>query len=537
MPEVQASHTTTVRDSLSRTVAVDLTARIGYLVSRFFIPPFVLAHVSLAAYGLWATAFIVVSYIGISTLGVSNVYIKYVAQYSARRDYDKANSLLSTGLAITLPSCALIFAFLVMAWPHVVQWLHISPDLQGDAREVVLTVAAIFLASISLSAFRDVLVGVQRSATVQSIWTIGYLLEAALIFFLVSRGRGIRGMAEAFLVRTSVEIALQMFIAFRQLSWLRISPKLISRQSVHTLFSFGAIVQIQSLLAIFLNSVERAVAAPLVGLEATGLLDIGQKLPAMAASVPNAFASSFVPAASYLHGGLDGTPEQREAVRKLYLKGARYMNLTAAYICGFLAALPHPILGVWMGKQYPGAAYLMVIFAIATQVHLMTGPGTSILKGTGRPREEFFYSLPNLLALVILLPAARMFEGRWTALGIGTAVPLATIVAAAIFIWHANRLLEVGLEQYWKSVIRPGMLPYLIGLALTFPVTRLVSQGTRWENAGWIILAGIVYSVVFAVVVDRFIWETGERLWFHALIRSKLKIGSVRHAPSANPSR
>ena len=45
------NHAGTVRDRLSRNVTVDVAARLGYLISRFFIPPFVLAHVSLAAYG------------------------------------------------------------------------------------------------------------------------------------------------------------------------------------------------------------------------------------------------------------------------------------------------------------------------------------------------------------------------------------------------------------------------------------------------------------------------------------------------------
>ena len=73
----------------------------------------------------------------------------------------------------------------------------------------------------------------------------------------------------------------------------------------------------QSLLAVFLNSVERLVAAPLVGLEATGLLDIAKKLPAMASSIPLAFAASLLPAASYLQGGVDCP----ETVQKMYLKG------------------------------------------------------------------------------------------------------------------------------------------------------------------------------------------------------------------------
>src|SRR5579883_1026120 len=389
----QSDHRKTVRDAISRNVAVDIAARIGYLLTRFFIPPYVLAHVSLEAYGLWATAFIVVSYIGVSTMGISGVNIKYVAEYSARREFDRANSLISTGLMITVPGCAAVFGLVYFLWPRIVEHLSISAGMRGDAREVVLAVVAIFLASTGLSAFRDTLLGTQMGASVQVSWVAGYLLECVLILVLVGMGRGIRGLAEAFLIRTAVEVGICAWLAFRNIPWLKVSPRLFSREAVHAVLSFGGVVQLTSLLAVALNSIERAVAIPLVGLEAAGLLDIGQKLPSMAASVPSAFANAFTPAASYLKGGLEGTPEERDSLHKLFLKGARYMNLTTAYVCGLMATVPLPLLDVWMGKRYAGAAFLMIAFSIATQIHLMTGPGTSILKGIGRPKEEFHYAL------------------------------------------------------------------------------------------------------------------------------------------------
>ena len=517
-----SEHATTVKNTLSYNVVAGIAARIGYLVTRFFIPPFVLAHVTMAAYGLWATAFIVVSYIGISTMGLSNVYVKYVAEYCAKREYTKANQLLSTGLCVSIPGCLAVFAALYFFWPHVVDWLHIEAALRSDAREVVLTVAAIFLASISLSAFHDALVGAQHTASVQVVWVISYVAETVLIFALVGAGRGIRGLAEAFLARTAIDIGLSLFISWRSLKWMRISPVLCTREAWRTLLTFGGVVQIQSLFAVTLNSIERALAAPLVGLEATGLLDIGKKLPAMAASVPLAFASSFVPAAAYLHGGLEGSDEQRESVRKLYLKGARYMNLATAYICGILAVMPQPILDVWVNKRYPGAAYLMVIFAISTQVNLMTGPGTSILKGIGRPHEEFYYCIPNVIALAVAVPASRLILGQWTTLGIGTAVVASTVVSAAYFLWHANRLLHVSLAQYWKSVIWPGVVPYLIAAPLAPLAVFAAAHMSRWAAAGCIAALGAVYSAALLFVVDRYVWEKGERLWFHAIIASKL---------------
>jgi len=520
--EQPENHATTVRDSLSSNVMAGTVARVGYLITRFFIPPFVLAHVTLEAYGLWATSFIVVSYIGISTMGLSNVYVKFVAEYSAKRDFRKANELLSTGLCVSVPVCLAVFGVLYFFWPHVVNWLHITPSLRGDAREVVLTVVAIFLASISLSAFHDALVGVQRTALVQVVWVISYLVETVLIFVLVGMGRGVRGLAEAFLVRTALDIVMSLTLSIRTLKWLRISPALCTREALRILWSFGGVVQIQSIFAVTLNSIERAVAAPLVGLAATGLLDVGNKMPSMAASIPLAFASSFVPAASYLHGGLSGTPEQRDSIRKLYLKGARYMNIATAFICGLLALMPSPILDTWVGKHIDGAAYLMIIFSISSQVNLMTGPGTSILKGIGLPNEEFYYCLPNVLALLIALPAARFIQGQWTALGIATAVVASTVVSAAIFLRRANRLLGVSPLRYWKSVLFPGFVPYLVATPFAFPAYYALAHFNRWITAGCVAVLGAIYSLVLLWVINRFVLETGERLWFHAVISQRL---------------
>ncbi|MDZ4799405.1 MAG: hypothetical protein SGI92_14675 [Bryobacteraceae bacterium] len=527
--ELPEDHGRTVREAISRNVVLDMAGRVGYLVSRFFIPPFVLAHVSLEAYGLWATAFIVVSYIGVSTMGISNVNVTFVAEYTARRQYDRANRLLSTGLLVTVPICAAVFGLVWLLWPRLVDALKISADLRGDAKVVVLAVVGIFLASSSLSTFRDALAGAQKGVEIQISWIAGYVLECALIFTLVGMGRGIRGLAEAFLVRTAVEIVLSAWLAYRALPWLRLSPSLYSREAVGVLWSYGGVVQLTSLMAVALNSIERAIAVPLAGLQAAGLLDIGQKLPSMASSVPSAFANAFTPAASYLRGGLDGTPAERETIHKLFLKGARYMNLTTGYLCGFMAAIAQPMLDVWVGKRYDGAAYLMTVFSVTWQVHLMTAPGTSLLKGMGKPQGEFHYAIPNAIAALVFIPLSFLILGQWTAVGIGTGVAAATIVSAIYFLWYSTRALGVQGSVFVRRVVVPGFVPYAVGALFTIPAYALVSPEHRWTSAAIVIAMGTVYTVLMAVIVDRRIFDEGERLWFRAIASNA--VAKLRRTP------
>jgi O-antigen/teichoic acid export membrane protein len=243
----------------------------------------------------------------------------------------------------------------------------------------------------------------------------------------------------------------------------------------------------------------------------------------MASSIPTAFAGAFLPAASYLNGGLAGTSaERRAAVVKLYLKGARYMNLASASLAGLLAMASAPILMVWMGKLYPGTAFLMSIFAIQQQIHLLTGPGTSILKGIGRPREELFYSVPNMIALGAAIPLSHLILGHWSVVGLGTAVVGATIVSAIGFIVHANRILEIPWRRYMRFVLLPGTVPYVVGLLVSLPAWTLIPHLSRSHGAVLLALIGIVYSGGLMVLVDRMVLESDEREWFRAVIRQRL---------------
>lgn len=516
-------HTEVVRSSLAVNVVTGLLARLGYLCTRFFVPPFVLAHISIEAYGLWSTAFILVSYVGVSTIGVSNVYIKYIAEYTARREYQKANSLLSTGLCLTVPLATMIFAGISGLWPKVSQWLHISSALAADAQYVVLLTVGSFLVTIALSAFNDTLVASQQSTASQGIWVTAYLLETVLIFSLIGSGRGVRGLAEAYLIRTLLEVGLAFLVARRTFPWLRLSFARVSREALTHIWAFGGIAQLTSLLAIGLNSAERALAAPMLGLEASGLLDIGKKLPSMAASIPSAFAGSLVPASSYLQAGLKGQSQHAEAVRKLLLKGARYMNLVAGYLCGFIVVAAHPLLWVWLGREIPNAALLTALFGISTQIHLMTGPGTSVLKGLNRPTEELYYCVPNLGLLLTFVLVLPQLGYRWSPVSIACLVALSTVLSAAMFLVRSSRVLGVGAFEYLRKVALPGALPYAVAALAVWPVQSYLITLPRWSAGAVVAVLGVLYSLLTGIAVDRLIFDGGERLWFRAVARHRLE--------------
>jgi O-antigen/teichoic acid export membrane protein len=511
---------------LGSNVLATIVARVVNMARGVCLVPFVLAHIGLEAYGIWTTIFILVSYVGITTLGISNVYIKYVAEFHARKEYDKANSLLSTGLAVTIPLCGCVFLGFLLGWNWVAPWLRLPPAHAGEAKEAVLIVLGVFLSSISLNAFSDILTGTQRIVSTQVFVTIGILVEFALIVWLVSAGRGIRGLAEAYLVRTVINDGLTIWWARRKLEWLHLSLRLVKRESLKYVVHFGGIVQFQSMLSIFLASVERVAALATLGAAAAGLLDVAKKWPVSLSTIPTAFFAALLPAASHL----DAASERKNKLHnlgELYLRGSRYSNLCTAGFVAVLAFWAGPILQVWLGPALPmryTLVPLFVVFSLAMHTHMLTGAGTSIFRGMGRIYEEFTYTIPNLALLAVTLPAARWIEGRWTPFGIGAAVCVATAGSACVLMGRALWVLDLRLTTFLRVVILPGLLPYLIAGALAWPVARLVGELSRWQGAGVLVAASLIYAAGGIAVLQWWVLTDDEKQKGLGMIRHSLGV-------------
>ena len=503
------------------------------MITRIGIPPFVLAHIGLESWGIWSTAFLLVQYLGLSNSGLSNVYIKYIAEYDAKKEYDKANVLLSTGLTFTIPICATLFAMLVVFWPFVARFINLPAAFAHDGKETCLIVFAVFLSSMSLQAYEDILSGMQEIVMVQWFFIISIVVEMVLIVVLIDMGRGIRGLAEAYLARQLIYFFLCVGYDYRRLPWLHISPRLFSKKALRGVLHFGGIVQIQTLFAIVLAAPERVLGVRLLGMEAAGIFDLSKKFPSTSSIVPMSFFSAFLPAASNLHAHTTGDKRTR-AIRDLYLRGARQANLVASYFCALMAMIPGAIMMVWLGKQVTSGAMtpeqfnvsivLFAIFNVAMQIHMLTGPGTSILRGIGHIYQEFWYAVPNVIFLVFTLAGAYWFFHGWTILGIGYAVSLATLFAALVFLYRAHRVLHVSTRSYIRQVLIPGMIPYAVAACFYIPTTRLVAHHGRIAGMGILLVTGILYTIFFAIVMDRLVLNENERASWRALLQRGLSM-------------
>ncbi len=497
------------KDTVSRNIVSSLGSKGLYLVSRVFLPPLILSQLSLEEYGVWATCFILIGYLGMGAFGVSSVYVRYTAAFAAEGAYDKISRLVSTGVVVVTSVNLLLIVGVWFLLPMVVDTFHVEPAFKDTAKTLLFITTTVFLLDLSFGVFEDVLNGLQHITKTNAIWVSTFLLEAVLIVVLLLGGLGIWALLWAFVIRYAVGVAASLVICRRALPGLSIHPRNFDRSMLKLFYRYGGIVQVSGLLSIFMRSIEKVLAGAFIGVRATGLFDVGEKLPMMGAWMPTSFASALMPASSDLHA-----KEKSGEIRKLYLKGCRYNSILCGLMMGAMAAFSAPILILWLGPkpEFHEAAIIMAWFCLPFQLHVLTGPGTSLFKGMGTPEKELVYPVSQLILVAITVGMGLLLVGK-TMMMIIVTVSCSMIISALLFCAYANRELGVSQAAFFLRVLTPGLAPYVIGFALASVTSGWVEMHPTGRLDAFYTLAlnGALYAVTAPVVIYRLMCDWGER--------------------------
>ncbi|WP_367026703.1 MFS transporter [Methylococcus sp. ANG] len=495
---------------LSRNAIASVVGQMIYLVTRVGLPPFILLHVSLQDYSIWATCFLVLGYIGMSTFGIAGVYIRYSAEYYAHGRLDEIGRMMGAGIWLTLALGSLILGALWISMPWLYAWFHVEPGMQETMRLLVLGVVGAMLLEL-LIPYGYVMGGIHRNAENAVISLVCSTLEAVLIVVFLLQGWGLVGMMAAYVLRAVLALTFTLTWFHRLLPGFRIHLWGLGKAPWRPFLQYGGVMQVNGLLSVFLNTSERALAGYVThNPGAVGLLDISQKFPMMATQLFNSATNSLLSAITHLH-----TLGEREELVRLYLRSSRYLNALNGLALGFMAPFSAVLITAWMGHSVPiaDAGTLLLYAAVGFHVHALTAPVTSYFQAVNSPARTFWaFIVPQIVLLAIGL-AWVMWRGQTGLLSLAGMIMLTRIGSSLGVIVYANAQLGIGQFRFFREVAPIGALPYLVGYMAYQAVSGWagLAELTRWEALGVLALFGVVYAAVTLGLVFAFLSRPDER--------------------------
>lgn len=464
----------------------------------FLLMPYLISKLGVEQFGVWPLVFPLTRYLDLLDLGASTATVKYIAEYYTRRDYGAINGIVNTGFAFYITLGLILTTTVIASNEVILSLLRIPPNLLDEARFVLLGGAIILSLSNAFGVFQSVTVGLQRMDISNAITLAASVPDLIGTIVFLELGFGLRGLIYKEALVFIVSSSLSLFYAFRLLPSLQVSLRFCRKESLQILLGYGIKVQISKLADFASSQVNKILLGYFLGLGFVTFYELGSKVVLSTKRISRVVTSAIMPAASEIDAKQDS-----QTLLLLYSRGSKYLILAAAPAFALIAATAPLLMRLWMGPGYELSVLAIQLLALGHFVHLLTGIGTMIVKGIGRPEYETRYTL---LLLFINISFGAVLTAKLGFAGVLIATSLSLLTTSLYFMVIIHRLLKVPLIPFFKGVYLKPLTACLFASLPVLASNQLIRSSLftgRMGNLTALSVGGLLFLCAYLVALFR----------------------------------
>lgn len=459
------------------------------LVVGMLLPPVILNHIGDFGYGYWVLCVSLASYVQLFELGLTTGIVKLWAELGDETQLVRAQGAFRV----------------VMVLFSVVSAMAIAASyLLGKLAGFDLTILPWFVLAAGLALCGEPLAGILRGVRkIERVNITNALitaLNAALIWYLLTKGFGLHGIAVASICTYALRLIIFLMLTqeFFSSFWsISSAPKGTFRY----MLVLGASDQISRVAGIVVAPTTRVILFGILGSTFLASYDLGARLGSAAAMIPTAMLPALLPAFSSLDSVKDS-----HGFREVLTRASKYVALLGIPCGWFILLFAEPLTTAWLGRESADVALTAQVLLVGALINTLTGPFSQALVGSGRPRlcvEKVILDL--ILGFTLPIGGGLL----WGFKGFLIGQSLAFGLPALIFLWKFDGAEAVHvLRDMVSTVARASLaiLPLASLLGLLYVSTR---DEPVWQHlwtwavafACFAVVAGLTY--LWAGLVSR----------------------------------
>ena len=444
-------------NKIARNTSYNMGGRFFNIVTGIIMTPYIMHYVGVERYGIWAIVGVVTGYFGLFDFGVGMSFVKYIAEFNAKKDYRKLNEIINSGFIFYSVFAAIIALFASLYLHSILSFLKIPPHLYDEAVFAFFVGVLIFCASSSISIFTAIQNGLQRIDIANKL---GFMMAVPSItgtVLFLRAGYGLRGLiinnAIVFIIAAVFNIA----IAFKILPQLRVSPFLFSWKTFKQLFGFGTKLQVTRIVAMIVINIEKLFIARFVSIGMVTFYQLGSSVIDSIKSLVVSFTAVLVPAFSEI----DARGERKRLV-EAYARGTKYLGLITIPIFFFVIISAPQIMKVWMGLGYDRSVWVIRLLGIGWLWAILSGVRAVVVQAIAKPEIEMKV---GFLTASVHLPLSLMLIIRFGFLGAALGAAIAILLGSYYAFRQLHRELDIPLGPFLaKTLLKTFIICLAIGL-------------------------------------------------------------------------
>lgn len=490
---MQGTGERTVSDKIVRNTRYNFLWKLWEIAAALFLTPYILSHVGLERYGIWALVTLVTGYFGLLDMGIGAAYVKHIAESHSNKDNAGLNEIINTGFSFYLIFSAVIILLAFVFIHPILYILKIPAGLHEEASFVIICGIALFGLSGAASVFSAVQAGLQRMDISVKVSVVSSVLNVIGTVIVLQNGAGLVGLMLNNIIVFLIATVINVVAARKLFPGLVFAPFIRVKKAVFMkLFSFGYRMQIVRLGELVLYQTDRLLIAFFFGVRFVGIYQIGATLVNYAKQLPLFLLPAVLPAAAEI-----STRKDTAKLIQLYLRGSKYLFVITAPIMVLLVTLADLIVKLWVGGGYEVSAMTARILAAGYVVNVTVGMAFMVGMGIGLTKILSRSALITMIVNLILSVTLIKFIGYYA---VAIATSIALIVGPVYIYVELHKYLNISLGSLLRDVI---LKPFLVSAAAGM-ITYCVQAGFfaadvtgRVELLFRLLLCGGVFTLVY----------------------------------------
>jgi O-antigen/teichoic acid export membrane protein/glycosyltransferase involved in cell wall biosynthesis len=433
----------------------------GYAVQiavAFFLTPFVVHSLGETRYGIWTLVVGVTGYYGLLDLGLSSGMTQYLTRYLAANDIDKLNRSASTGfLALSGVGTFVFIGSLIIAFSASSLF-----QIQAASSSEVTWILAVTGTSVALQfvffTYSAVFTALQRFDLSNVIGISTRILSAVATIICLNAGYGLVGLSLVVAGVSLIDYLIRWRVAVRLLPAMKISPKLVNRESLREVVSFSIWNFVSACSTRLISYTDALVIATFMPVAAVAPFAIAANLRTYFDEIFVRVGFVFYPVVTELDAQGD-----QAGLKKIYLVSTKFMFLGSILFGSIAMFSAQDFFRLWVGRSYaepagyPSVASLFYLLVLGSMVAVAQRIGYQVLLGTRRVKLlALLFAVEGVCNLVISLALVRSYGLIGVALG--TLIP-AILFQGVLQPAFVCQSLQISLLTYCRQVLlRPALV-------------------------------------------------------------------------------
>lgn len=477
-----------------RNTKFNIVGRFWGILVYLLLTPFIIHHIGIERYGIWALITVLIGYFSLLDFGIGTSFVKFISEFYTKKENDKINQLINSGIVIY----SILAVFIIAITPFIIDVIltlfNIPNELYKEAKFVFVLGIAISAIANALSPFRALQDGLQRMDIINKITILVSIPMAAGTLYVLKKGYGLEGLIINNAAVILLASAINVVVAFKIFPNLRFNPLLVNKSLMKKLFYFGVKIQINRLEVLFTFQADKVIIAHFLNISLVSFYEFGSMIINRTRELPLLLITSIIPAASEINAKKDNLK-----LYDLYIRGTKYLALIAMPLLTFVLITAPQIMLTWLGPGYGKSALVIQILAPCYFINILSGVGTSIGVGIGKPEMQV---KAGLFQLILNITLSIILVIKIGFIGVVIATLLSLSLGSLWFIKLFHRHMGYSTREFAQKVLVSPLVASIPPGVILFTINSIIIKtSNRLENLILLALEAVVYLVIYVLIV------------------------------------